>query len=251
MAEGKKSFVLYSDLLSKVDHLTDEEMGKLFRHLLEYVNDLNPKMEDRLLLTAWKPIQASLKADLDRWEEIRKKRAEAGKKGGKQSKAKQANASFAKQNKANEAVTVTDTVTVTVTDTVNVEEGSKLPPSTGAGPSFEDWKAHWRLKGKDENHIDCENAWNYYEERGWTDKMGNKVVNWKNKMTNLSWFKECPSASFDLDSEHCKETPPKDWLDNMINRWGFTRKQAKDDWRRLRTHRADYYNPPKINPSGL
>jgi len=106
-------------------------------------------------------------------------------------------------------------------------------------------------KGKNENHIDCENAWNYYEERGWTDKMGNKVVNWKNKMTNLSWFKECPSASFDLDSEHCKDNPPKDWLDNMINRWGFTRKQAKDDWRRLRTHRADYYNPPKINPSGL
>lgn len=249
--KGKKSFVLYTDLLESVDHLTDEEMGRLFRHLLEYVNDQKPELSDRLLLTAWKPIERSLKHDLEKWRGICEKRAQAGAKGGKQKVAKQANASFAKQNEANEAVTVTDTVTVTVTDTVNVEEGSKLPPSTGAGPIFEEWKAYWRIKGKDENHIDCENAWNYYEERGWTDKMGNKVVNWKNKMTNLSWFKECPSASFDLDSEHCKDNPPKDWLDNMINRWGFTRKQAKDDWRRLRTHRADYYNPPKINPSGL
>jgi len=121
----------------------------------------------------------------------------------------------------------------------------------GGGPSFEDWKAHWRLKGRDENHIDCENAWNYYEERGWTDKMGKKVVNWKNKMTNLSWFKECPKATFDVDSEHCKENPPKDWLNEMINKWGFSRKQAKEDWKRMRTHRSDYYNPPKINFGGL
>ena len=121
----------------------------------------------------------------------------------------------------------------------------------GEGPSFEEWQQYWRLKGRDENHIDCENAWNYYEEREWTDKLGKKVVNWKNKMTNLSWFKECPKASFDVDSDHCKENPPKDWLDEMINKWGFSRKQAKEDWKRMRTHRSDYYNPPNINFGGL
>jgi len=70
-------------------------------------------------------------------------------------------------------------------------------------------------------------------------------------MVNNPQFKQSRDVEFDVDTEHCKDNPPKDWLDNMINRWGFTRKQAKDDWRRLRTHRADYYNPPKINPSGL
>ena len=91
MAKDKKSFVLYADLLKSVDHLTDEELGRLFKHMLEYVNDLNPVLDDRLLLTAWKPIERSLKEDLKKWEEIRTKRAKAGAKGGK---AKQANAKF-------------------------------------------------------------------------------------------------------------------------------------------------------------
>ena len=111
MAKDKKSFVLYADLLTSVDHLTDEELGKLFRHTLQYVNDLNPVIEDRLLLTAWKPIERSLKEDLKKWEEIRTKRAKAGAKGGK---AKQANAKSVKQNVANQAVSVTDSVSVSV-----------------------------------------------------------------------------------------------------------------------------------------
>ena len=118
MARDKKSFVLYADLLKSVDHLTDEELGQLFKHILLYVNDEEPVLEDRLLLTAWKPIERSLKEDLKKWEETRKKRSEAGAKGGK---AKQANARIAKQNVANQAdsVTVTDTVNVSTKVDVN------------------------------------------------------------------------------------------------------------------------------------
>lgn len=79
MAEGKKSFVLYSDLLQSIEHLTNEEKGILFTHLLEYVNDMNPVLTDRLLLTAWKPIELSLKRDLVKFEEVKKKRSDAGK----------------------------------------------------------------------------------------------------------------------------------------------------------------------------
>ena len=42
MAENKKSFVMYCDLIDNIDHLTIEEKGLLFNHLLEYVNDINP-----------------------------------------------------------------------------------------------------------------------------------------------------------------------------------------------------------------
>ena len=80
MAAGKKSFVLYSDLLVSIEHLTNEEKGILFNHLLEYVNDKNPILEDRLLITAWKPIEMQLKRDLRKFEEVRVKRSEAGKK---------------------------------------------------------------------------------------------------------------------------------------------------------------------------
>lgn len=117
MANGKKSFVLYADLLKSVEHLTDEELGKLFKHILLYVNDENPILEDRLLLTAWKPIERSLKEDLKKWEDKIEKRKEAGRKGGL------AKASNAKQNLANLAVS--DTVTVTVTDNVSVNNINK------------------------------------------------------------------------------------------------------------------------------
>jgi hypothetical protein len=80
MAVGKKSFVLYSDLLVSIEHLTNEEKGILFNHLLEYVNDKNPVLTDRLLITAWKPIEMQLKRDLKKFEEIKVKRSEAGKK---------------------------------------------------------------------------------------------------------------------------------------------------------------------------
>lgn len=79
MAENKKSFVLYADLIKSIEHLTNEEKGILFNHLLEYVNDKNPVLEDRLILTAWKPIELQLKRDLIKFEEVKAKRSEAGK----------------------------------------------------------------------------------------------------------------------------------------------------------------------------
>ena len=79
MAENKKSFVLYADLIKSIEHLTYEEKGILFTHLLEYVNDMNPILNDRLILTAWKPIELQLKRDLKKFEEVKAKRSIAGK----------------------------------------------------------------------------------------------------------------------------------------------------------------------------
>mgnify|MGYP003625178668 FL=1 len=80
MATDKKSFILYADLIDNIDHLTNEEKGILFTHLLDYVNDRNPVLEDRLILTAWKPIERQLKRDLKKFEQIKSKRSDAGKK---------------------------------------------------------------------------------------------------------------------------------------------------------------------------
>jgi hypothetical protein len=135
MANDKKSFVLYADLLTSVEHLTNEELGILFRHLLEYVNDQDPVLSDRLLLTAWKPIERSLKEDLKKWEDTRVKRAEAGAKGGL---AKQANAKIAKQNLANQAVSVTVTDSVTVSDNV-IQEINSEPFGSGFLIHWNNW----------------------------------------------------------------------------------------------------------------
>ena len=131
MAEGKKSFVLYTDLIHTVKKLPKETIADLFLTILDYVNDLNPEPKDVLLQVAFEPIKQQLKRDLKDWEGIRYKRSEAGKLGGISSgksrgkkEANEASASKTKQTKtreANEAVNVT----VTVTDTVNVNEISK------------------------------------------------------------------------------------------------------------------------------
>ena len=76
MAENKKSFLLYCDIIHTVEKLTDEQAGKLLKHTLRYVNDLNPTPEDILTEVAFEPIKQSLKRDLLKYEGIRVKNKE-------------------------------------------------------------------------------------------------------------------------------------------------------------------------------
>lgn len=128
MAIDKKSFVLYSDLIKVVSKLPNDKAGELFKIILEYVNDLNPNINDLLLEIAFEPIKLQLKRDLKVWYETRSKRSDIGRLGGiasgiKRSKMKQNEPllNSVEPNEANEAVNVTVNVTdtVTVNDTVN------------------------------------------------------------------------------------------------------------------------------------
>lgn len=80
MAKDKKSFLIYCDIIYSIEHLTNEEKGILFQHLLEYVNDLNPVLENRVLLGVWKHIENQLKRDLEKYENTRKRNAENARK---------------------------------------------------------------------------------------------------------------------------------------------------------------------------
>ncbi len=51
MAEEKKGFLLYSDIIHTIEKLTDEQAGVLFKHILKYVNDLNPINKKHLSFT--------------------------------------------------------------------------------------------------------------------------------------------------------------------------------------------------------
>jgi len=79
---GKKSFVLYTDQREVFDELSDQDAGKLIKHIFSYVNDENPSTDDILLKVAFLPIKTQLKRDLKMWDEKKEQRAEAGKKGG-------------------------------------------------------------------------------------------------------------------------------------------------------------------------
>lgn len=77
--EGKKSFVLYTDQREVFDELSDEDAGKLIKHIFSYVNDENPITEDKLLKIAFLPIKTQLKRDLKVWESKQEQRKEAAK----------------------------------------------------------------------------------------------------------------------------------------------------------------------------
>lgn len=77
MANGKKSFIMYTDYISTFEKLTDEEAGRLIKHILRYVNDKNPEPPDRLTEILFESIKMKLKIDLAEWEKtIEQKRIE-------------------------------------------------------------------------------------------------------------------------------------------------------------------------------
>lgn len=119
--DTKKGFLLYYDYRKHLALLNDEERGKLLMALLDYgEHSTQPELEGAALM-AFSFIQAQMDRDAEKYEETIKKRSEAGKMGGRPSKAKdnedktkKANAFSEKQSQTKKGDT--DTVTVTVTD---------------------------------------------------------------------------------------------------------------------------------------
>jgi uncharacterized phage protein (TIGR02220 family) len=111
MAENKKSFVLYADLLHTVMQLPNDKAGLLFKHILSYVNDLEPVTKDIIVKIAFEPIKQQLKRDLKKYESKKKQWSEAGKK----------SAEVRKNKKERTLTNVNSVATVlTVNDNVNV-----------------------------------------------------------------------------------------------------------------------------------
>jgi hypothetical protein len=183
MAKDKKSFVAYCDWLESFEELTDEEAGRLAKHLFRYVNDLNPEAPDKITKMCFIPIKQSLKRDLVKYEERADRARENGAKGGRPKTQK--TQSVISEPKKPDSVSVS----VSVNDNVNVsskDDGIKPP-------SLEEVISYF-----DENGYTKESAtkmFEYYEEsrkprgRVWKDGRGNTVKNWKQKARSI-WFKD-------------------------------------------------------------
>ena len=79
MAENKKGFILYADQQELFNQLSDEQAGKLIKHIYSYVNDESPECEDIVTKLAFTPIRQQFKRDLEKWEKTRGSRSKAGK----------------------------------------------------------------------------------------------------------------------------------------------------------------------------
>jgi len=131
MAEIKKSFVLYSDLISIVKKLVLKDRdnktnhaGELFLHILEYVNGNEPVPIDFIVEMAFEPVKLQLKRDLEKYEVVKEKRSQAGKKSAevkKQTATLSTNSTHVEsveQTSTNSTVNDNDTVTDNDNDTV-------------------------------------------------------------------------------------------------------------------------------------
>lgn len=117
MAEGKKSFVLYSDSQSLVNQLPDDVAGRLFKHIYAYVNDENPITEELILKVAFEPIKMQLKRDLNKWENQIEQRRQAGL---RSAEVRKQNATSV--NERSIPSTVNDNVSVNVNDILLTKE---------------------------------------------------------------------------------------------------------------------------------
>ena len=122
MAENKKSFVAYCDWQETFEELSNEEAGKLVKHLFNYVNDKDPDASDKLTKMCFIPIKQSLKRDLKKYEGYIKKQSDNGKKGGrpKNPTLSEKTQPFIEKAKKADSVSVSVSVSDSVSDNVNV-----------------------------------------------------------------------------------------------------------------------------------
>ena len=186
MAAEKKSFVLYHDIRTPLELLTDEQRGKLFLALLNYSEYGELPDFDGALLMAFAFIRTSLDRDAEAWAEKRAKRAEAGRSGGLAKVANASNASSSKQNVANLAVPVSVPVSVSVPVPVNVNT-----PNTSVGrrtaasppraarftpPTVDEVKTYCVERG---SSVDPEKFVDFYSANGWKQGKNKPIVDWK------------------------------------------------------------------------
>ena len=96
--EGKKSFTAYCDWLTTLEELSDDEAGRLMKHLFRYVNDLSPTAPDRITSLLFTPLKATLKRDLQKWLKRSEVNRKNGTMGGRPVKAKESEQNPIKPN---------------------------------------------------------------------------------------------------------------------------------------------------------
>lgn len=166
MAKEKNGFVLYCDIIHTAEKLTDEQAGKLFKHILRYVNDQNPEC-DFVTEIAFEPIKQTLKRDLVKYENKRaQNKANAEKRWN-------ANASERIPNDAKDAVIVRDSVRVRdINNTI---------------PSCEEFIAYAVSNVSDINTEEVRLKYQSWKVNNWCTNVKGKekpIKNWKSTLLN-------------------------------------------------------------------
>lgn len=100
----KNSFILYTEIWPAIQKLDMEQRGKLFTAIMKHALGEEPEKLDILTDVIFTFIKSQLDRDEQKYQEVCKRRAEYGRRGGlAAAKQKQAKASKSKQDQANQA----------------------------------------------------------------------------------------------------------------------------------------------------
>jgi len=151
MATGKKSFILYCDQRGTWERLSDEQAGKLIKHVLAYVNDENPEA-DFITELAFEGVKRALKSDLKKWEAKQEQRSEAGK---RSAEIRRLNATEAndRSTSVNER-SISSTVNGSVNGSVSVNESTNVDIN-----GHSDFDLFFMAYGKKVDLIPCQREW--------------------------------------------------------------------------------------------
>jgi hypothetical protein len=188
MAKEKNSFVLYCDLVHTFRKLSDEQAGKLFKHILEYVNDTNPTLEDALLDIVFEPIKQSLKRDLLKYERTCKRNSENGSKGGRPKKPTETEKTHSVILEPKKADSDIDSDSENDTDIdIDNESENKASKQVPSWDEFKKWGDNKLIGlGKEPRlyEYDMKARYEAWVENGWQDSTGKEIERWKAKLTN-------------------------------------------------------------------
>jgi len=225
MAENKKGFILYCDLIHTVEQLPNEKAGELFKHILRYVNDQNPITDDLITNITFEPIKQQLKRDLVKYEDKRIQWSEAGKASAEKKRLLKLNERSTESTNV-ENVATESTVIVTVKDTVKVKDKRKKEKSEKvfSPPTILEVISYFSENGYTDES--ATKAFNYYDCAEWIDSKGNKVRNWKQKMQSV-WFEDKYKKS---NNEEWTEEKIKKTFPNSFIELNGVKKYYKPNW---------------------
>lgn len=219
----KNSFVLYTDCLEQLEVIPDAERGILFLEVLRYARTgVVPNIENPFLKALFLGFKNQIDRDCAKYDEVCKKRAEAGRKGGNQRVANleqmKANESTCNQNQASSSKCLnveakSSTFEANQADNDNGSDNDNDieykrdngKTSRFAPPSLQEVEKDINEKGYS---VDAEAFVAFYESKGWYIGK-NKMKSWKYAIT--TWEKR--------EREQKTKCVPRKFISNANDEW--------------------------------
>jgi hypothetical protein len=160
MAQDKKSFILYADLIHTVMKLPDENAGRVLKAILSNVNSQEYTIDDLLAEVVFEPIKQQLNRDLGKYNDYLLKQSANGKKGGRppqvETQINPKNPSLKNETQKtlndNDSVNDSDNVNENENETVKNKKPDKPDPVFIEYPFGENFLKIW-------------NEWKYYKKK--------------------------------------------------------------------------------------